>query len=121
MLRQIQSFGEAADDEFDVQWATTSMAAKKVTQHIFEDYNLVKFKDDTQDQSPHQQVQPSEHMPIDQAPRKQQTELEESPQPFQQQFQPSQRINPFLDLEDEEGDSVVVEQVVSIFYLHIHI
>lgn len=29
VLRQIQSFGEAADDEFDVQWAA-SMTAKKV-------------------------------------------------------------------------------------------
>jgi hypothetical protein len=81
VLRQIQSFGEAADDEFDVQWAT-SMTKKDAAKE-------------------------PEEQPVEK-PEEQEQVIEEQKQA------PQARINPFLDSpEEEEADSVTVEQVVS--------
>ncbi|KAI6175357.1 hypothetical protein M3Y97_00680100 [Aphelenchoides bicaudatus] len=91
VLRQIQSFGEAADDEFDVQWAA-SMTAKKEQQ-----------KD-----------QPNGHLPFVSAAEQSQVqpEIQQEKPPQQQLQQPSQRINPFLESpEPEDEDTVTVEQV----------
>jgi hypothetical protein len=80
VLRQIQSFGEAADDEFDVQWA--NITVKK-------DQNC--------------------HLPVDQ----QQKPIETPQVPSATKTVQSQHINPFLESpEEEESDSVTVEQVV---------
>lgn len=109
VLRQIQSFGEAADDEFDVQWAA-SMTAKKVTL-LYLIYTYSIYVQNLQ------KDQPNGHLPFGAEQPPLQPEIQEvQPEPKPVQHHAPQRINPFLESPDEEeGDTVTVEQVVSYF------
>ncbi|KAI6220813.1 hypothetical protein M3Y99_01590700 [Aphelenchoides fujianensis] len=88
VLRQIQSFGEAADDEFDVQWAASMSRKPKEAQESKADG----------------QQQPNGHIERPTA-----VEEKESGQPAVQRQ--AQRINPFLDSPEDEAPDVTVEQV----------
>lgn len=105
VFQQIQSFGESADDEFDVQWASSAIKkaseiSTKADSLVFDSANA--YSPDTQPNQPESINSKNES----------QIKKEETPQ---------QRINPFLvpsnisheeDEYDEEKDGIDVQQVV---------
>ncbi|VDO58787.1 unnamed protein product [Haemonchus placei] len=89
VLQQIQAFGEAADDEFDVQWAKSTLQRSKEKRDVAEptsDVSLIsKDKDDTLSKQKHD------------------TPLEIS--------KDEERKNPFLESPEDEDVSVDMEEV----------
>uniref|UniRef100_A0A915CSX5 Uncharacterized protein n=1 Tax=Ditylenchus dipsaci TaxID=166011 RepID=A0A915CSX5_9BILA len=122
VFQQIQSFGEAADDEFDVQWATTAPVKHTTTTHfqkdVFESAN--SYSPDSQ---PTQAIGVMVASSAEAAPAAQKQHQEEPKQVDKATSEETvrtsdqqpvvSRANPFLNSpeEDEDHDGIVVEQV----------
>ncbi|KAH7729245.1 hypothetical protein AAVH_02720 [Aphelenchoides avenae] len=107
VLQQIQSFGEAANDEFDVQWATSATKEalpdhrETVSTTTSQVENISPFVADSTS-TPSTSDQQTSSGPL----------TDDKPNVASMEAKTQQRINPFLDSpEEEELDGVVVEQV----------